>query len=295
MTASEKRNLRNGLLFTSPWLVGLAVFVLYPVGASFYYSFCDYSVLKPPVWVGLGNYREMLSDQVLWTSVWNTTYFAVISIVLTTIMSLAAAVLLNSKVRGMAFYRTFFFLPSLIPMVAAAILWQWIFNGNYGVLNHFLSLCGFKFLPAWLNDSRWAMPALIVMSLWGIGNTIVIYLAGLQDVPEALYEAAEIDGAGYFRRVWHITIPMLSPVIYFNTVMSVIGALQVFAVPYIMTAGGPGRSTTFYAMYLYETSFQDLRMGYGCAMAWVLFIVILVLTLIITKLSARHIHYGEGA
>jgi multiple sugar transport system permease protein len=294
MTALEKRNLRNGILFTLPWLVGLAVFILYPIGMSLYYSFCDYSVLKPPVWIGLDNFRELLGDDVFWVSIKNTAYFAVISIVLTTILSLAAALLLNSRVRGMAVYRTCFFLPSLIPVVAAAILWQWIFNGNYGVLNHFLEMFRIP-APAWLNDSRWAMPAVIIMSLWGIGNTVVIYLAGLQDVPEVLYEAAEIDGAGYFRRAWHITLPLISPVIYFNTVMSIIGTLQIFAGPYIMTAGGPGRSTTFYTMYLYEAAFEDLRMGYGSAMAWILFIAILLLTWLVTKASAKYIHYGEGA
>jgi multiple sugar transport system permease protein len=293
MTILEKRNLRNGILFTLPWLVGLVVFILYPIGASLYFSFCDYSVLKSPVWIGLDNFQELFTDDVFWVSIKNTAYFAVVSIVLTTIMSLATALLLNTRIRGMAIYRTFFFLPSLIPVVAAAILWQWIFNGNYGVLNHFLELFHIP-APAWLNDSRWAMPAIIIMSLWGVGNTIIIYLAGLQDVPEALYEAAEIDGAGYFRKAWYITLPMISPVIYFNTIMSIIGTLQIFAGPYIMTAGGPGRSTTFYTMYLYEVAFEDLRMGYGSAMAWILFVVILLLTWLVTKISAKHIHYGEG-
>jgi multiple sugar transport system permease protein len=293
MTGNERRNLRNGLLFISPWIVGLSAFLLYPILSSLFYSFCDYSVLEPPVFVGAANYAELADDKVFWISLGNTAYYAVVALPLGMIVAIGLALLLNTKVRGMAVYRTIFFLPSIIPVVAIAILWLWIFNGKYGVLNYSLSLLGIpeKSLPTWLDSPNWAMPALILMGLWGVGYAIVIYLAGLQDIPVALYESAEIDGANWWQKTLHITLPMLSPVIYFNLVMGIIGTLQIFAAPYIMTQGGPQRATHFYAFYLYNVAFEDLRMGYACAMAWILFLLILGLTLLATKLSARHVHY----
>jgi multiple sugar transport system permease protein len=208
-------------------------------------------------------------------------------------LAIAVALLLNTKVRGMAVYRTIFFLPSIVPTVAMAILWLWIFNGQYGVLNYTLSLLGVPGpqLPTWLQSPTWAMPALILMGLWGIGYSVVIYLAGLQDIPVSLYESAEIDGANWWQKTWHITVPMLSPVIYFNLIMGIIGTFQIFAAPYIMTGGGPERATTFYTLHLYNLAFEDLRMGTACAMAWILFLLILALTLLATKVSQRHVHY----
>ncbi|MFC1806378.1 carbohydrate ABC transporter permease [Planctomycetota bacterium] len=324
MTRSERRNLRNGLLFISPWVVGFGVFMLYPVGASLFYSFCDYSVLEPPVWWGAENYTELFRhDEVFRTSLWNTTVFAGISLPLGMLVALTLAILLNTKVRGMTIYRTIFFLPSIVPIVAMAILWLWIFNGQYGVLNYTVSpLFGFfnhwvrpvinwelalldpvlslvgksvrmapLHPPTWLDSPLWAKPALIIMGMWGVGYAVVIYLAGLQDIPKSLYESADIDGASWWQKTIHITIPMLSPVIYFNLVMGIIGTFQIFAAPYIMTNGGPERATTFYTLYLYNLAFEDLRMGYACAMAWILFVIILALTLLATKVSQRHVHY----
>lgn len=293
MTPSERRNLRNGLLFMSPWIVGFGVFMLYPIGASLFFSFCDYSVLERPVWIGLENYTELFNDKVFGISLGNTFYYAGVSLPLGMLFALAVAILLNTKVRGMTVYRTIFFLPSIVPIVAMAILWLWIFNGQYGVLNHALATIGIpaKYLPTWLDSPRWAMPALILMGFWGIGYSVVIYLAGLQDIPVSLYESAEIDGASWWGKTIHITIPMLSPVIYFNLVMGIIGTFQIFAAPYIMTQGGPERATTFYTLYLFNLAFGELRMGYACAMAWILFVLILVLTLVATKVSQRHVHY----
>jgi len=293
MTPSERRNLRNGLLFISPWIVGFCVFMLYPVVSSLYFSFCDYSVLERPVWLGAENYTELAHDDVFWTSLGNTAYYAVIALPVGMMLAISVALLLNTKVRGMTVYRTIFFLPSIVPVVAMAILWLWILNGRYGVLNYSLSLLGIpaKSLPAWLENKHWAMPALILMGLWGIGHAMVIYLAGLQDIPVHLYESAEIDGASWWQKTVHITLPMLSPSIYFNLIMGIIGTFQIFAAPYIMTNGGPERATHFYTFYLYNLAFEDLRMGYACAMAWILFLIILGLTLLATKASARHVHY----
>ena len=293
MTRSERRNLRNGLLFVSPWIVGFCAFMLYPIGASLYYSFCDYPILLPPMWTGTENFTELVHDEVFWTSLGNTGYYAGLSLPLGMAVALSLAILLNTKVRGMTVYRTIFFLPSIVPIVAMAILWLWIFNGKYGVLNYALKSVGVPetVVPTWLDSPEWAMPALVIMGLWGVGYSVVIYLAGLQDIPKSLYESAEIDGASWWQKIVHITIPMLSPVIYFNLVMGIIGTFQVFAAPYIMTNGGPERATTFYTLYLFNLAFEDLRMGYACAMAWILFLIILVLTLVATKVSQRHVHY----
>jgi len=293
MTRKERRDFRNALFFISPWIVGFCVFMLYPIASSLYFSFCDYSVLEPPVWIGGENYAELVHDEVFWISLKNTAYYAAVALPLGMVVAIGLALLLNTKVRGMAVYRTIFFLPTIVPTVAMAILWLWIFNGQYGVLNYALSQLGIpsKWLPTWLQSPRWAMPALILMGLWGVGYAVVIYLAGLQDIPVSLYESAEIDGASWWQKTWHITLPMLSPVIYFNLVMGIIGTFQIFAAPYIMTQGGPERATTFYTFYLFNLAFEDLRMGYACAMAWILFVIILGLTLLATKVSKRHVHY----
>ena len=298
MTSREKRDLRCGLAFCAPWFIGLGVFMVYPVVASLFYSFCDYSVLQAPVWIGLENYQRMAGDAVFWQSLRNTLFYAALSLPLGMIVSLLLAMLLNTQVRGMTVFRVIFYLPSIIPIVASSMLWLWIFNGQYGVLNWalrpILGLFG-QTPPTWLADPAWAKPALVLMSLWGVGNSMVIYLAGLQDVPKELYESAEIDGANWWGRLWHITLPMLSPVIYFNLIMGIIGTLQVFTQVFVMTggtAGDPARSTLFYALYLFSTAFYDLRMGYASAMAWVLFVIIVALTILATKLTEKRVHYS---
>jgi multiple sugar transport system permease protein len=298
MTSREWRDFRNGLLFISPWIAGLAAFTAYPLGASLYYSFCDFSVLKPPVFVGGANYQELFLDPVFWKSLFNTLYFAVFFLPLATVLAIALALLLNTGVKGMTVYRTIFFLPSLTPLVALGILWMWMLNGEYGIVNYVLNLVlqplGLH-APIWLQSTAWSKPATILMSLWGVGYAVVIYLAGLQDIPKPLYEAAELDGARWFAKLRHITLPLLSPAIFFNVVMGLIGALQVFALPYVLTdgAGGPARSTLFYTMYLYNSAFRYLRMGYACAMAWLLFLIILGLTLLVYRLSRKRVHYGR--
>ncbi len=294
MTGFERKKLWTGLAFTSPWIIGFLVLTLYPISASLYYSFCDYDVLASPAWVGTLNYQDMAMDKVFWQSLWNTFAYAAFALPFGLFTSLFLAVMLNCGVRGKGIFRVIFFLPSLVPMVATAMIWLWIFNGEFGLLNHALSQIGIPG-PNWLGDAFWTKPALVLMSVWGMGNTVVIYLAALQEVPVELYEAAELDGAGFWRKLRHITIPCISPVIYFNLIMGIIGTLQIFAQPYIMFGGngGPGRSALFYATYLYENAFTFNRMGYACAMAWVLFLIILFLTWLATRATRKHIHYGN--
>jgi len=292
MTRGERHSLLVGLLFISPWIVGFLAFTVFPVCASMYYSFCDYDVLSKPVWIGALNYRDMLTDNVFWKSLYNTFYYAAISLPLGLIVALLVAVLLNQKVKGRSVFRAIFFLPSLIPVVASSMAWLWILNGNFGILNHALEWFHIKG-PQWLADPKWTKPSLILMALWGCGNGMVIYLAALQDVPRSLYEAAEIDGASAWVKFRHVTVPMISPVIYFNLIMGIIGSLQIFANAYIMLGGGgPNRSALFYAVYLYQNAFDYQQMGYASAMAWGLFLIILLLTWIATRSSRKLIFYA---
>lgn len=295
MTRKEKKETRSALLFASPWVIGFCVFLAYPLLASIYYSFCDYSVLRPPVWIGLRNYANLFQDEVFYKTLSNTAIYAIFALPLGMLVALGLALLLNTKVRGLAVYRTIFFLPSLVPMVSLAVLWLWLFNGENGLVNIGLGLLGIKG-PNWLSDPEWSKPALILLSLWGTGNAMVIYLAGLQDVPVQLYEAADLDGASPWDKVRNVTIPMISPVILFNLIMGIIGTLQVFTVPYVMFPGGsPARSTYFYTMYLFDNAFRYQKMGYACAMGWIMFVIILVLTMVSLRLSEKHVHYGGGA
>ena len=290
MTAIEKQGLRTGLLFISPWLVGFSLFMAYPLGASLYYSFCDFSVLADPVFIGLHNYRDLARDDVFIQALSNTLIYGAMALPVSMVTALLLALLLNGPILGRAIFRTAFFLPSLVPLVAMAILWKWLLNTESGLINYFLSLVGIPEID-WLGSVRWSKVSMVMPAVWGVGGAIVIYLASLQEVPIHLYEAARIDGARYWRQFWHVTLPIISPVVYFNLVMGIIGLLQVFVVPYIMTEGGPARSTLFYVQYLYDTAFRYLRMGYACSMAWILFVIILLLTLAATWATAKRIYY----
>lgn len=287
----ETRALGRGLFFLSPWLIGFFAFTLIPIVLSLYYSFCQYSLLQPPLFKGLENYRNLAHDPVFWKVLWNTLFYAALALPLGMVIALAVAMLLNAKIRGVGIYRTIVFLPSLVPTVASAMLWLWLFNAKLGLINVGLSALGVAKPPGWLTDVHWAMPALVLMSFWGIGNTVVIYLAGLQDVPRELYEAADLDGASAMRKIWHVTLPCISPVIFFNLVMAIIGTLQIFATPFIMTGGGPARSTYFFTMYLYDNAFSYLRMGYANAMAWVQLLIVLFLTAVAAWSSKHWVHY----
>lgn len=294
MTALARRNLRNGLLFASPFIVGLAVFTIYPVVASIYLSFCRYTILRPPQWVGLDNYGLLFTeDPLFWKSLYNTLYYTALALPLGLVLALVLATLLNMKLRGMALYRTLYFLPTIVPTVAVAILWLWVLNPEYGVLKAGLAVLHVP-SPGWLADPQWSKPGLVVMGLWGVGGTMVIFLAGLAGIPQQFYEAAAIDGAGRWSQFRHVTLPMITPTIYFNLVIGLIASFQYFTQVYIMTNGGPTHSTLFYALYLYQNAFRYLRMGYASAMAWLLFLVILAATLFIHRTSARWVYYEGG-
>ena len=292
MTPGERRRTWVGLAFISPWIIGFVAFTLYPVCASLYYSFCDYDVLSPPVWVGLLNYKDMVSDSVFWQSVYNTLVFNLMSLPLGLVSALALALLLNQPVRMRGVFRAIYYLPSLVPAVAGAMVWLWILNGRVGLLNQALMAIGISHPPLWIDDPAWAKPSLALVSLWGCGKTVVIYLAALQGVPRSLIEAAMIDGASAWKRLIYITLPAISPVIYFNLLIGIIGGLQVFTTAIIM--GGAERSTLFYAIYIYWNAFEYRHMGYAAAMAWILCLMIMALTWAASRFSRSLVHYqGE--
>ncbi len=281
---------RAGLLFASPWLLGFIVFGGGPIVFSLFMSLCEYDVFSPARFIGLKNFNTMIAgDPLFYKSLGNTLYMG-LGIPLGMGVGLAIALLLNYEIKGMAVYRTFFYLPAIMPAVAASILWIWIFNPEQGILNTLLEKIGIDG-PAWLQNQHWSKPALILMGLWGAGAGMIVWLAGLKGIPNHLYEAAEIDGAGPLRRFWSITLPMLSPYIFFNLIMGLIGTFQIFTQAFIMTQGGPVDSTLFYAFYLFNNAFRYMRMGYASAMAWILFALVLALTVIQLKLAPLWVHY----
>jgi multiple sugar transport system permease protein len=287
-----RREALKGYLFIAPAVLGFLIWVAGPMLFSAWLSLTEWDLLRPPKFVGLSNYQAMFKDQLFWKALSVTAYFTLVSVPLFQALAFAMALLMNVKVRGIALFRTVYYLPSIVPVVANAILWAWVFNSDFGLLNAGLRALG---LPKvlWLQDPRWAMPALITMSLWGVGGAMLIYLAGLQGVPQQLYEAAEIDGANAWDRFVHVTVPMVSPVLFFNLLMGLIGALQTFTQGYIITNGGPQNSTLFYALYLYRRAFTDFRMGYAAALAWVLFTIVLVLSLLVFRYLGRQVYYED--
>jgi len=282
-----------GWLFCSPWLIGGTVFLLLPMGMSFYYALTDYPLLKPPVFVGLDNFVELFHDDRFWLTVKNTAVYAAVFIPLSVVFSLGLAAMLCAK--GLRFSRLFLaaiFVPTLVPMVASGMLWYWLFNGKFGLVNTILTTIGITG-PNWLEDARTAIPALIVTSLWGVGQSVVIYVAALQEVPEQLYEAAEIDGMSSLRKFWSVSMPMVSPAILFNVITLLIGTLQVFAIPYILFRNERGQRNEgyFYTMYLYDNAFVYQKMGYASAMAWIQLLVVLMLTGVMLWASKKLVHY----
>ena len=295
---SRKRRLSNAArealscyLFILPWGIGFLAFVLGPVVASFVLSFMDYSVVTPPRFAGLDNYYELfVDDDRFGMSMFNTIYYVVFFVPLHMIVALGLALLLNQKVRGMPVYRTLYYVPSIVPVVAGAILWVWILQPEWGLINSLLRSVGMEG-PLWLASLTWSKPALILMALWGSGAAMIICLAGLQGVPQHLYEAAEIDGANRWQRFWNVTMPLLTPTIFFILILGIIGSFQVFTTAYVMTGGGPAESTLFYMLYLYRRAFVYMNMGYASAMAWILFVAILVLTIIQFGMANQWVYY----
>jgi multiple sugar transport system permease protein len=285
-----RREARAFYFMISPWLFGFLAFTAGPILASFFFSLTQYDVVRPPVFRGLENYARMLGDPLIAKSLENTVYYAAISIPLSIVFSLLLAVLLNQKAWGNAAYRTAFYLPSIVPVVANAVLWIWLLQPQWGLVNYLLGLVGIKG-PAWLASITWAKPALIMMAVWSSGTAMVIFLAGLQGIPEPFYEAASIDGANSVQKFFRITIPLLTPTIFFQIVMGIIGSFQVFTTAYIMTNGGPVNATLFFVLYLYRQAFVHLNMGYAAAMAWLLFLIVLALTIVQLRLAPRWVHY----
>lgn len=285
------------LLFLSPWLVGFLGFMLIPLLMALYWSFTNFDVLQAPQWVGLQNYVAILHDATFWTAVRNTLYITVIGVPAGIIVGLGTAMLLEKPITGMGFYRAAIYLPAIVPPVAIAIIWLWILNPDYGLLNAILSVVHIKPL-GWLADPYLAKISMLMMVVWGgTGQIMIIMLAGLKDVPMELYEAAMIDGAGWWRKFSRITLPMLGPVIFYNVVVGVIFYLQFFTQAFVVTAnnlGAPVNSTLFYALYLYQNAFQFLKMGYAAAMAWILFIVIVTITLALFWINRKVVFYGGG-
>ena len=279
-----------GLAFISPAIVGMIAFAAWPIMQSMYYSFTDFNVLQPPYFIGFDNYTDLINDRVYKIAIRNTLYMVLIGLPIHLIFDFLMAFLLNTKIRGLSLYRTIFYLPSITPVVASTIVWLWLFNGQYGFLNVFLGWFGIRPI-GWLTDPSWTKPSLIFMGMWFGGNTILIYLAGLRDVPVSLIESAELDGANALRKTWHITLPMISPVIFYTLIINVIGYFQYFTEAWVLTAtregtaGGPLNSMLFYAMYLYQTAFQQFKMGYASAQAWILFMIVLLATAILFRTS----------
>lgn len=300
---AERRNLAVGLLFISPWLVGFVCFYLYPALASFYYSFTDFRILQDPTFVGLDNYRRLVADPFFWKSLTNTLYLAVLGVPLAIVTALGIALLLNARgVRGIGIFRTIFYLPVVVPSVAAAILWIWLLNPQYGLVNELLGVVGIEG-PKWFYDPAWAKNGIILMTVWAAGDVVIIYLGALQGVSKTLYEAAEVDGAGPAAKLRHVTIPMISPAILFNLITGAIGAFQYFTQAYVVSEGTVGRgsgavggiqnSLLFYGLNLYNNAFRYFRIGYASALAWFLLILILATTLVLLRASRGRVYY-EG-
>jgi multiple sugar transport system permease protein len=280
-----------GLAFISPWIVGMLAFTAYPILASLYYSFHRYDVINPPVFIGLDNYAFMLfEDPTFRVVLYNTIYIVVVGIPIAIAVSFLLASLLNADIVGRPVFRTIFFLPSIVPAIAVAMVWLWFYNPNYGLVNATLAAWGFQVVP-WLSSPSLSKLSLIIISVWGQGATIVIFLAALQDVPRELYDAAKVDGADAVQRFRHVTIPMCTPSILFVVVTHLIGWFQYFTIAWVMTQGGPLQSTEFYSMYLYRSAFAYLKMGYASSLAWMLFLIVVTCTILIFRSSDRWVHY----
>jgi multiple sugar transport system permease protein len=291
----DLRNLVKGLLFASPWLIGLFMFTVYPIVASLYYSLTHYDILRPPKFVALGNYVELfVEDPLFQVTLTNTLYMVVVGVPAAVVVAYLLANLLNTEVRFRSVFRTIFFIPSIVPIVATAMVWLWMYNPRYGAINAFLASRGLQAIP-WLSNPVLAKPSLIIIQCWGQGSAIVIFLAALQDVPRSLYDAALVDGANHWQRFLHVTIPMCTPAILFVVLTGLIGSFQSFTLPWLLTQGGPLNSTEFYGVYLYRNAFSYFRMGYASAMAWLLFLVIVAFSIVIFRSSARWVYYGGEA
>jgi len=303
LTPQTRRNLISGLLFISPWLIGFLAFYLYPAAASLYYSFTDFRILEAPRWVGLDNFERMAADPLFWKSLTNTLYLAIVGLPLSMLTALGIALLLNVKnIVGISVFRTIFYLPVVVPTVASAVLWIWLLNPQYGLVNQLLGAVGIVG-PKWFFDPDWTKPGIILMTVWGVGDVVIIYLGSLQGVPRDLYEAAEVDGAGRWAKVRNVTIPLISPAILFNLITGAIAIFQYFTQAYVISEGTTSRgsgaiggiqnSLLFYGLHLYNNAFRYFRLGYASALAWMLLLVILAFTVLMLWVSRRRVYYAS--
>ena len=288
----QTREALEGYLLVAPAVIGFLLFTLFPMLASFGLSLTEYDLLSSPTWIGLDNYRRMIGDELFWHSLRVTGTYALVALPVGLVLALAMALLLNQNVPRITVWRTLYVLPSVLSGVAVAVLWRWLFNAEFGLLNVLLDSVGIRG-PDWLGTTEWALPALILVGLWGVGGSMLVYLGGLQGIPTELYEAIEVDGGNAWHKFRNITLPMLSPVILFNLVISLIYTFQYFTEPYVITEGGPENSTLVYMLYLYRNAYQYFQMGYASALAWVLFLLVLVLTVAVFRTTPMWVHY-EG-
>jgi multiple sugar transport system permease protein len=291
----ETRKLLRGIAFISPWIVGFIAFTLYPLVASFYYSFTDFSLFGSPKWVALTNYANLFADPKFFKSLGNTILFSVLVVPASIVLAMGLAILLNNNLRGNSVYRTLIFMPSVVPAVASAVVWIWILNPQWGLLNGLLRLLNLQG-PPWLSSPNWAKPALLIVTLWMIGSDMVLYLAGLQEIPLDYYEAAELDGAGSWQKTIYIIVPLLTPIVFFHLINAFIWSFQYFSIPFIISVQGSGQpadSLLFYSLYLYQNAFGYLKMGYASAMAWLLFLLVMACTVVILRTSKRWVNYGN--
>jgi multiple sugar transport system permease protein len=293
--ARKWRSLAKGLLFISPWIIGYLGFTIYPILSSAYYSLTRYDVIREPRFVGLENYiRIFTEDDMFRKALGNTIYMVVLGVPAALITAFLLASLLNNDMKARRLFRLIFFLPSLVPAVVTAEVWRWVYNTNWGVINSALKAMGQPVIP-FLSSESLAKPSLILISCWAAGGSMIIFLAALQDVPRSLYDAAKVDGANALQRFWHVTIPMCTPAILFVLLTGMIGAFQQFGLVWLMTQGGPNQATEFYAVNLYRNAFVFFKMGYASALAWILFIIIVIFTVLIMRTSARWVYYGGEA
>ncbi|MCX7796496.1 MAG: sugar ABC transporter permease [bacterium] len=291
---SARRNTLYGLLFALPWIIGFLAFTAYPILASLYYSLTEFVGIGIPKWIGSGNYKALMNDELFWKSLYNTIYYVGLAVPIGFVVGLGLALLLNMDLKEVGIYRTLVYIPYVLPAVVVGFIWLWMLNPYFGLLNLFLNTVFHIQGPGWFSDPKWAKPAFVMLAQWGAGGSAVIFLAAIKDVPRELLESAEIDGAGWWTKFSKIIIPMISPVILYHIITALFGGFQIFTTAYIATNGGPANSTLFYVLYLYRSAFQYSKMGYASAMAWILFILVLILTLIIFRTSARWVFYRGG-
>jgi multiple sugar transport system permease protein len=288
----QRRQIRIGLLFVSPWILGFLAFYLYPFFATLYYSFTTFTGVGNPKVTGFANYSALFHDHMFRTALFNTFYYTAFEVPLSTVVAIGLALLLNMNVRGRGIYRTLFYIPSIVPVVASSLIFVWIFQPSFGVVNSLLSDVHVEG-PAWFFSIAWSKPSFILLGLWGLGQPMVIYLAALQGVPKEMYEVAALEGAGPLQRLRNVTLPMISPVILFNVIMSLVLSIQYFTQAQVIEnpAGSPGSSTMFFVIYYYQQAFQDLHLGYASAMAFLLFVLVLIITVVLLKSSSGWVYY----